>query len=175
MTTAAFPRPDFAAVTAQALDYALAALSIDLAAAEREHLRSAYLRLEPFPDAAAALAGAAPRPCWILSNGTLAMLEPLVAGSVLAAHLAGILSADDAGIYKPSPQVYRLAEERLGIPCANVGFVSSNGWDAAGAKAFGFTTFWINRAGHPVERHAPPPDRVLASLAELPALLGRPR
>jgi 2-haloacid dehalogenase len=71
--------------------------------------------------------------------------------------------------------VYELAENRLRLPRARIGFVSSNGWDAAGAKAFGFTTLWINRAALPIERHGPPPDRILGTLAELPALLGARR
>ena len=171
MTADAFPRPDFSTITGQALDYALAALSIDLPASGRQHLQSAYLELAPFPDAAAALASLSPRPCWILSNGTHAMLGPLAASSGLAKHLAGILSVDEAGIYKPSPRVYRLAEDVLRLPRASIGFVSSNGWDAVGAKAFGFTTFWINRSGLPLERHGPPPDRILGTLAELPAVL----
>jgi FMN phosphatase YigB (HAD superfamily) len=53
-----------------------------------------------------------------------------------------------------SSRVYRLAVDRLQLPAARIGFVSSNGWDAIGAKAFGFTAFWINRAGAPVDRHA---------------------
>jgi len=175
MTSGDFARPDFWKVTGEALDFALDALSIDLAVTDRERLRSAYETLAPFPDAASALASVKPRPCWILSNGTLAMLEPLVARSGLAAHLAGVLSVDTAGIYKPSPRVYQVAEDTLQIPRARVGFVSSNGWDAAGARAFGFTTFWINRSGAPVERHGPPPDRIISTLAELPALLGAGR
>ena len=175
MTSAAFARPDFSTVTGDALDFALAALSIDLGAADRERLRSAYLTLTPFADAAAALASVRPRPCWILSNGTLAMLEPLVASSGFAAHIDGVLSVDDAGAYKPDPRVYGLAQERLRLPRPRIAFVSSNGWDAAGAKAFGFTTFWINRAGLPAERHAPLPDRIIATLADLPALLGARR
>jgi 2-haloacid dehalogenase len=175
MTCGDFPRPDFWKVTGDALDFALAALAIDLAVADRERLRSAYLTLAAFPDAAGALANVKPRPCWILSNGTRAMLEPLVASSGFAAQIDGTLSVDDAGVYKPSPRVYELAEDRLRLPRARIGFVSSNGWDAAGATVFGFTTFWINRAALPVERHGPPPDRMIGSLAELPALLGAGR
>ena len=79
------------------------------------------------------------------------MLEPLVRHTGLDAHLDGVLSVDAAGIYKPSPRVYQLVLDRLGVPPARIGFVSSNGWDAIGAKAFGFTTFWINRGGQPLE------------------------
>jgi 2-haloacid dehalogenase len=164
-------REDFAAVTAHALDYALAELDLALAPGERRELRDAYLTLAPFPDVPATLAALAPRPRWILSNGTLAMLEPLVRHHGLDAHLAGVLSVDPAGIYKPSPRVYQLAQDRLALPPERIGFVSSNCWDAIGAKAFGFTSFWINRAGAPVDRHGPPPDRIIATLADLPALL----
>jgi len=164
-------RDDFAALTARALDYALASLAIDLGDDERDRLRGAYLALDPFPDVAGALAALAPRPRWILSNGTLAMLEPLVRRSGLGAHLDGVLSVDAAGIFKPSPRVYRLALERLHLPASRIGFVSSNCWEAIGAKAVGLTTFWINRAGAPVDRHGPAPDRIIATLADLPPLL----
>ena len=165
-------REDFEAVTARALDYALAELGLPLAAGERRALRDAYLTLAPFPDVTTTLAALAPRPRWILSNGTLAMLEPLVRHHKLDTHLDGILSVEAARIYKPSPRVYQLAVDRIGAPPARIGFVSSNGWDAIGAKAFGFTSFWINRAGAPVDLHGPPPDRIIGALSELPALLG---
>jgi len=164
-------RDDFAVLTARALDYALASLGIDLEDAGRTRLRDAYLRLSPFPDAAPALSALAPSPRWILSNGTRAMLEPLVRESGLAAHLDGVLSVDAAGIFKPSPRVYQLAADRLQLPPSRIGFVSSNCWDAIGAKAFGFTTFWINRLQAPVDRHGTPPDRIIGTLADLPPLV----
>ena len=171
MSTPARPREDFAVVTAQALDYALASLGVDLGAGERDRLRKAYLTLSPFPDVVAALTVLAPRPRWILSNGTMAMLEPLVRNSGLAAHLNGVLSVDAAGIFKPSPRVYQLAVDQLRLPVPRIGFVSSNCWDAIGAKAFGFTSFWINRTGAPVDLHGPAPDRIISTLADLPSLL----
>jgi 2-haloacid dehalogenase len=99
------------------------------------------------------------------------MLDPLVRASGLIAYLDGVMSVDEVDAYKPDPRVYQLAADRLHLEPSRIGFVSSNGWDAAGAKAFGFTTFWINRAGAPVERHAPAPDRAIVSLGDLPALL----
>ena len=101
------------------------------------------------------------------------MLDPLVRHTGLDVHLDGVLSVDAAGIYKPSPRVYQLALDRLRVPPPRIGFVSSNGWDAIGAKAFGFTTFWINRTGVPVDRHGPAPDRIISTLADLPPLLRR--
>jgi len=167
MASPGFPRPDFATLTARALDYAIAHLMIPLGDAERQRLVAAYRTLAPFADAADMLARLAPRPRIILSNGTLEMLRPLVAQSPLAPHLDDILSVDAAQTYKPVPAVYRLAVERLQLPPEAIAFVSANGWDAAGAKAFGFRAYWVNRAGAPVERLGFPPDRVISSLAEL--------
>ena len=166
-------REDFAALTAHALDYAADALALPLQGPLRHRLLDAYLDLSPFPDVAPALAALAPMPRLILSNGTRQMLELLVASSGIAPHLDGILSVDAAGIYKPSPRVYQLAVDHLKLEPARIGFVSSNGWDAVGAKAFGLTAFWVSRAGAPLERHGPAPDAIIASLAELPARIGR--
>jgi len=168
-----YARGDFAAITDRALDYALSQLMIPLAAEARRRLLDAYRALSPFPDAVDALALLAPRPRVILSNGTLAMLAPLVAGSTLAPHIDHILSVDAADVYKPAPAVYQLAIDHLQLAREDIGFVSSNGWDASGAKVFGFTTFWINRQGLPVERHAPEPDYVVGSLAHIAPLTGR--
>ena len=84
-----------------------------------------------------------------------------------------VLSVDSVRVYKPHPEVYRLATSALELLPAEIGFVSANGWDAAGAKAFGFRVFWINRAGAPVEELGVQPDHVLTRLAELPAHAAR--
>jgi 2-haloacid dehalogenase len=165
-------REDFAAVTAHALDYAAEALGLALAGAARHRLLDAYLDLSAYADAAPTLARLGPRPRLILSNGTRAMLEPLAAATGVARHLDVILSVDAAGIYKPSPRVYQLALDHLKFLPIRIGFVSANAWDAIGAKAFGFTSFWINRNRAPLDRHGPKPDAVLNSLSELPPLVG---
>ena len=164
---------DFGAVTAHALDYAVDTLGLSLQSAQRHRLLDAYLDLSPFPDAAETLAALAPLPRLILSNGTRTMLEPLAASTALALHLDAILSVDTAGIYKPSPRVYQLAVDYLKLAPLRIGFVSSNGWDAVGAKAFGFTAIWVNRSGAALERHGPRPDAIIASLTELPRLVGK--
>ncbi|HEY1327616.1 MAG TPA: haloacid dehalogenase type II [Casimicrobiaceae bacterium] len=166
------PREDFAGITAHALDYAVSALVAPVDAQGKRALLDAYLSLAAYPDAADALQALAPRPRAILSNGTRAMLDPLVASSGLAGYLDAVISVDEADAYKPSPRVYQLAVDRLGVPAPRIGFVSANGWDAAGAKAFGFTTFWINRDGLPIERHAPAPDYCLAALRDVANVLG---
>jgi len=165
-------REDFAAVTAYALDYAAEALGLSLAGAARHRVLDSYLDLSAYADAAPTLARLGPRPRLILSNGTRAMLEPLAAATGVARHLDVILSVDAADTYKPSPRVYQLAVDHLNLLPIRIGFVSANAWDAIGAKAFGFTSFWINRNRAPLDRHGPKPDAVLDSLSELPPLLG---
>ena len=162
MATSRFQREDFAALTAHALDYAISALILPLDGTARHRLLDAYQRLAPFPGTRDVLAALAPRPRWILSNGTRAMLDPLARFTGLDELLDGILSVG---------MMTLLIAGVFGLSPAEIAFVSSNGWDAAGAKAFGFTTFWINRDGVPTERHAPEPDFVLGSLAELVPLV----
>ncbi len=171
MQSAAQPRKDFAAVTAHALDHACESLGVPLSNSVRTRLLAAYLHLDLFPDAKATLARLAPTPRVILSNGTLAMLQPLVNDAGLAPHIDAILSVDAAGVYKPAPRVYQLAADHLRLAPEHIGFVSSNCWDAIGAKAFGFTVFWVNRARAAPDRHGPQPDCTVDSLAELVPIL----
>ena len=165
---------DFNRVTAASLDWAIESLRIVAGDGAKEALVNEYRRLAMFPEVPAALeALAAARPLAILSNGHPEMLEAVVDHyGIRDRFRGGILSVHAAGIFKPHPSVYQLAEESLGVPRALMGFVSSNGWDAAGAKAFGFRAYWVNRANAPVERLGFPPDEVIRDLSELGRVLG---
>jgi 2-haloacid dehalogenase len=162
---------DFAHVTESALGYACAALALPLGDAQRARLLKAYLHLATFPEVADALRRLRGTRLAILSNGSPAMLEPVVFNAGLHGLITDVLSVDAVKIFKPDPRVYRIAVDRLGVPAKAIGFVSSNCWDAIGAKAFGFRTFWVNRSGAPVDRMGLEPDHVLGSLADLPALV----
>ncbi|MGB8933077.1 MAG: haloacid dehalogenase type II [Anaeromyxobacteraceae bacterium] len=164
---------DFWRVTADALDYALASLGI-VNGELRERLMGAYERLGPFPDARPALERlkASGLRLAILSNGAPRMLGAAARNAGLSDLLETIYSVEEIGIYKPHPSVYRLAVERLGLWPGEVLFVSSNGWDAYGAKAFGLRVAWCNRSRLPAERLPASPDVEIHSLSELPALLG---
>jgi 2-haloacid dehalogenase len=96
------------------------------------------------------------------------MLEAAVTSSGLTRHLDHVISVDAVRTYKPSPVVYALGPERLGIPAAGLLFVSSNAWDVAGAKAFGYRVAWCNRAGAPAEELGLAPDYTITRLDELP-------
>jgi 2-haloacid dehalogenase len=159
---------DFSAVTADALDYALARFpTVDRAL--REPLLRAYRTLDAYPEVSSVLAqlkegGARVA---ILSNGTHEMLAAAVASAEIADHLDAVLSIDDAGVFKTDPRVYRLVVDRFGVLPAEVSFQSSNRWDVAGGAAFGFRCIWINRTGQPDEYEDLSPSAVVASLADL--------
>jgi len=163
----------FSAVTRDALGYACDAAGASLSAKEEQTLLEEYRRLAPYPDVLPALGAMRDYRKAILSNGSPDMLLPLVESSGLAAHFDAVLSVDELKFFKPAPEVYRLAVERFGVEAKAIGFVSSNGWDAAGAKSFGFKVFWINRTGAPVDALGFPPDHVIRSLGDLPGVLAR--
>jgi len=165
---------DFAQVTQDGLDFALESLGLTDAPL-RARLLALYERLAAYPDARGALAGlrASGLRTAILSNGSPAMLGAATRSAGLEPLLDAVLSVEEVGIYKPHPSVYQLAVDRLGVAPGEILFVSSNGWDAHGAKAFGLRVAWCNRLGQPKERLPGQPDAEVRSLAELPALVER--
>ena len=152
----------FSTVTREALAYSCEALGLELSVAQMEGLMSEYLSLATYPDVAPTLARLGKKQA-ILSNGSPDMLLPLVKNSGL--RFDAVISVDELKIFKPAPQVYELAVKKLHTK--NIGFVSSNCWDALGAKSYGFSVYWINRGNAPVDRLGFKPDRVLKSLDEI--------
>jgi len=159
----------FSTVTAAALRFATEAHGVNLSDSASAQLLSAYRELPPYPEVAATLRAlkAAGRRLAVLSNGSPDMLEPLLAHSGFADEFESVLSVDSLAAFKPAPGVYQLASHRLGVDRSRIGFVSSNGWDIAGAHAAGLTCFWINRARLPAEGLGAQPKAELASLDEL--------
>jgi 2-haloacid dehalogenase len=155
----------FSTVTREALAYACETLGLELTAERMEALMGEYNMLSLFPDVETTFARMPELKKAILSNGSPDMLEPLLAHSGL--ELDALISVDELKVYKPSPRVYELAVRRLNIPREKIAFVSSNCWDALGAKSFGFTVYWINRAGAPVDRMGLAPDRIVRTLDEI--------
>jgi len=159
---------DFWSVTEAALRHAVRRLGLAASETQLRRLMDAYLSLACFPEVAAALARLAGRPRTILSNGSPKMLAAAVASSGLAASLDHVLSVDAVKTYKPAPAVYALGPQAIGIPAAELLFVSSNAWDVAGAKAFGYRVAWCNRLGAPEEELGVRADVVVSALDRLP-------
>jgi 2-haloacid dehalogenase len=164
---------DFWQVTGEALDFALETLGIGDEAL-RGRLMDLYLALDAFPEVPRMLERlkSAGLKTAILSNGSPKMLEAAVANAKIGRLLDAVLSVEEVGVYKPHPRVYQLAVDRLGVAPKAIAFQSSNAWDAYAASAFGMRVVWCNRYGQRRERLPGKPDCEIASLADLPALLG---
>lgn len=165
---------DFWQVTSDALDFSMESLGI-ADTRLRERLMDLYRTLRCFPEVPQVLkelkqAGFVTA---ILSNGTPSMLADAVRGAQLGGLFDHVLSVEQAGVFKPHPDVYQLAVDTLGMPAAQISFQSSNAWDAHAASAFGMRVVWCNRYGQRRERLPGAPDHEIRSLAELPALLAR--
>ena len=181
---------DFWEVTRAALDFALRATGVEPSEAVRGPLMDNYLHLDPYREAREALAALAGRRLAILSNASPRMLDALVRNSGLDKWIESAISVDRVRTYKPHPSCYALVEQALHVPNSDVLFVSSNGFDIAGAKAFGFKVAWIRRSGAEPPLEQPlgaatlyrmlrgraeelgrAPDHIVSALTDLPKLL----
>jgi len=160
-------------VTQDALDYAMAQLSIEDDGLRRQ-LLDLYFALEAYPEVKDMLAAlkAAGLKTAILSNGSPDMLDAAVKNAGIVDLLDEVYSVESVGVFKPHPSVYQMPVDDLGLKPSEMSFQSSNGWDANGANAFGYNVVWINRFGQPDERIPEPPERRLTDLRGLPAMLG---
>jgi 2-haloacid dehalogenase len=136
---------DFSVLTEDSLAYTLRVLGLHCDDATFERIMEKYLQLDLYPDAMAALMALKSKKLAILSNGSPDMLNALVRNTGLDQLLEATISVDAKKVFKPSPEAYTLIKEKLGISPTNVLFVSSNPWDACGAKAFGLSVAWIER------------------------------
>ena len=163
---------DFWSVTQDGLDWALEAAGLAGDPVLREDLLALYWELAAYPEVPRMLATLKARgfTTGILSNGSPDMLAGAVDSAGLDLYLDHVLSVEQVGIFKPARAVYDLVGQACGTAPAEVLFVSSNGWDVAGASGYGFTTVWVNRAGEPVDRMPHRPAHVLTDLTAIPDL-----
>lgn len=159
-------------VTKDALDWAMEKVGLTDDPELRERLLALYWELAAYREVPVMLARlkAAGKTCAILSNGSIDMLEGAVDSAGIGVFLDAVLSVEEVRIFKPSSRVYDMIGQRFGCGKDDVLFVSSNGWDIAGASGYGFETVWVNRAGDPVDRLPHRPAHVLSDLTTIPEL-----
>jgi 2-haloacid dehalogenase len=160
---------DFEQVTRDALVFTSRQLQLPLDDAARLALCQEYLRLAPYPEVPQALARlqAMQLPLAILSNGSVHSIRSVVAASGLEQRFQHLISADSVQIFKPHGSLYQLAEQQLNCDRSELLFVSSNAWDASGARHFGYPVCWINRAGNTFDELGQSPDFVVQGLDQL--------
>lgn len=163
---------DFWEVTKNGLDWALEAQGLDADKALRDRLLQLYWELHAYaevPDMLGALKDAG-KATGILSNGSPEMLAAAAQSAGIARLLDHVLSVESVGVFKPSSKVYDMVGRAFGCAAGDVVFVSANGWDAAAAQGYGFTSVWVNRLGLPMDRLPHRPAHVMADLTGIPKL-----
>ncbi len=167
---------DFWQTTEDSLEFAAEFLKLDLTPDKRKLLMNAYLELKPWPDvppALEALRSAGIRLAF-LSNATPKILDAGIKNAGLASAFEHVLSTDKIRTFKPDPRAYQMAIDAFGLKKREILFVAFAGWDAAGAKSFGYTTFWVNRLNLPAERLGVSPDGVGKNLDDLVSFVKTP-
>ena len=160
---------DFLTITEDALVYAANATGVTLTPEDRRHLVDAYLHLTPWPDTVDGLRRLKEAGVRVITiaNFSPTMLRANAEHAGITGFFDALVSTDANHTYKPDPRAYRLGMERLHLAKHDIVFAAFGGWDAAGAKAFGYPTFWVNRFGQPLEELGIRPDGSSTDLAGL--------
>ena len=160
---------DFSHVTEQALLFTCKSLKLELTKADSDRLMQSYHELKAWPDALPALRGlkASGLRMAFLSNFTVTMLDQAVRNSGLEGLFESHLSTDRVRAFKPDPRAYEMATSSFGLRKEEIAFAAFGGWDAVGAKWFGYPTFWVNRAHAAAEELGVLPDGTGKDLNDL--------
>jgi len=157
---------DFSVITEDALVYTAGAMNVVLSGSEKRQLLDVYSSLTPWPDTAAALRRLRDSDVRViaLANFSPAMLRANAEHAGLMPLFDALVSTDANQTYKPDPRAYQLGVDRLQLNKEDIVFAAFGGWDAAGAKAFGYPTVWVNRFNQPLEELGVRPDRTVPDL-----------
>jgi 2-haloacid dehalogenase len=159
---------DFWKVTEEALEFVIERFSLQVSSEQRKKLMEAWLHPTPYPEVKAALPRLKEKYLLaILSNGSPKMLQTGLERTGLRPYFRWVISADAVKLYKPAPEIYRLAPKPMRLQKNQILFVSSNSFDVMGSKSFGFKVCWIKRAGIPLDPLGPKPELVVKSFDEL--------
>ncbi|MDB5083520.1 MAG: haloacid dehalogenase type [Bacilli bacterium] len=158
---------DFEQVNRDALRFTLNQLGKNYTNAIIDTLLDSYLTLPSYPEVESTLKLLTSLRRMILSDGTEKMLQTMVRNAKLELYFDQILSVDRVQVYKPDPRAYEFALTAANVPKEDILFVSSNGWDIAGSKSFGFNVAWVNRVEKPMEELGERPDFIVSNLTEL--------
>jgi len=169
LRTLAQHHADFWQVIEEALIFAAKASRLDLSTDQREALMQTWISLKAWPDVAPALKQlkeAGIRMAF-LANLTPAMMDAVMKNSGLEGYFEPHLSTDRVRAFKPAPITYQMGVDAFGLNKQEIAFAAFAGWDVAGAKWFGYPTFWVNRMNAAVEELGVTPDGTGAGMAEL--------
>ena len=152
-----------------ALTFAAKLLQLELTPEKRAHLMQAYLSLKAWPDAPSGLRSLKKQGIRLafLSNMTKNMLDAGIRNAGLDDVFELVLSTDQIRTHKPDPRAYQMAIDGFKLKREEILFAAFAGWDVAGAKWFGYPTFWVNRLSVPAEELGVSPDAIGRDLTDL--------
>lgn len=160
---------DFWKATEDGLIFAAKQLKLEMSGESQDRLMNSYLNLKPWPDVVPALKSLKESNIRLafLSNMTPKMLNTNMHNSGLDDYFEHVISTDKAKTFKPDPRAYQLGIDTFKLKREEITFTAFAGWDVAGAKWFGYPTFWVNRIGFPNEELGVKPDAMGKSLKDL--------
>lgn len=166
---------DFLGVIEDALIFAGNSLNLDITNEKRRTLVDGYLHMKAWPDVVPALSKLKEAGIRLafLNNFSPAMLESNIRNAGLEGFFEYKLSTDAVRVYKPHPQAYQMGIDAFGVKREELLFAAFAGWDAAGAKLFGYPTFWVNRQKQPLEQLGAIPDGEGVGMNDLLSFLSR--
>lgn len=161
-------------VMEDALQFSAAHMKLELTPKTQSTIMDAFLRLPVWEDVKPALKELKKQNIRLafLSNMTEDMLRANLRYNDIEEYFEFALSTDRAQAFKPSPKAYQLAIEAFDLQKEEIAFAAFAGWDAAGAKWFGYPTVWVNRLGFPLESLDARPDasgRTIKTLTDIVA------
>lgn len=156
-------------LTIRSLRYVCKRMDLELSATNEKRLMDQYAKVSSFEDSLRVLKTIKDRgiSTAILSNGSKEMLTSVVESNGLEPYLDRVVTIEDVRLFKTAPQAYELLLKTFAVKKEEILFVSSNAWDALGAKWFGFDVFWVNRLGHPFEEIGEKPNYEGSSLSKV--------
>lgn len=165
---------DFLQVTDEALAFAAQAEKISITTEQRQRLLAGFMNMQAWPDVVPILKSLKKRGLGLapLTDFTVPMLEAGIRNSDLGGVFDHLLSTDLVKAYKPDPRSYQMGVDAFGLHREEIAFVAFGGWDAAGAKTFGYPTIWVNRLGVPTEHLGVGPDTIASNFEALPGFVG---
>jgi 2-haloacid dehalogenase len=143
------------------------ARSIGISGAKAEAMLGRWGDFQPWPDVRSTLKRLEGHTRFIVTNCSRELGRRAAAG---AGKFDLVMTAEEAGAYKPDPRPYRAALAALRLEPADVLFVAGSAHDVGGASRVGMDVYWANRGNV-----AAPADatalREAPDLRDLPALL----
>ncbi len=149
---------DFATIARRALDAVAKRKGRDLHVEERDTILGTMLELPAHPEVPDALSRlrSAGFPLATLTNSSPEMARAQLEHAGILELFDHGLSVEEVRRYKPAPEPYHLAAERLGASPSEVRMVAAHDWDVWGAMHAGCAAAYVARTDEPFVIGQPP-------------------